>query len=76
MATKWFFKQSGKTVGPISNQELVAKVRSGEVVANSWVRKDDSPWFPANEVNGLFEAAFRDQPDRIRRERETEYRGD
>ena len=54
----------------------MARVREGIIKEGSWVRKDDSPWFPAEEVNGLFEAAFRDQPDKIGKEVETEYHGD
>ena len=76
MATKWFYKLGGRTIGPISNLELLARVRSGEVVADSWVRKDDSRWFPAEEVNGLFETAFRDQPEKFQKEGNTEYHGD
>jgi hypothetical protein len=76
MATKWFYKQAGRTFGPISNVELLARVRNGDIVESSWVRKDDSRWFPAEEVNGLFEAAFQDQPGRIRKEVNTEYHGD
>jgi hypothetical protein len=76
MATKWYFKQGGRTIGPMSNLDLLAKVRSGEIVVGSWIRKDDSAWFPAEEVNGLFETAFRDQPGKIRKESDTEYHGD
>ncbi len=76
MATKWFHKIGGRTEGPISGADLLARVREGIIKEGSWVRKDDSPWFPAEEVNGLFEAAFRDQPDKIGKEVETEYHGD
>ena len=76
MATKWFYKLGGRTEGPISNADLLAKVREGKITEGSWVRKDDSAWFPAEDVSGLFEAAFRDQPGRVKKESETEYHGD
>ena len=34
-------------------------VRSGEVTSETKLRKDNSPWFSAAEVGGLFEAAMR-----------------
>jgi hypothetical protein len=76
MATKWFYKLGGRTEGPISGADLLAKVRGGIITEGSWVRKDDSAWFPAEEVSGLFESAFRDQPGRAKKESDTEYHGD
>jgi len=76
MATKWFYKLGGRTEGPISSADLLAKVREGAITEGSWVRKDDSAWFPAEDVSGLFEQAFRDQPGRIKKEANTEYHGD
>lgn len=77
MATKWFYKVGGRTEGPISGATMLARVREGLIKEGTWVRKDDSPWFPAEEVNGLFEAAFGNQPGKTgKKEVETEYHGD
>lgn len=46
-------------LGPLKPGELLDLVRSGDVVPSSMVRKDDSAWFEAGEVGGLFEAAVR-----------------
>ena len=46
-------------LGPLKPSELLELVRRGEVVPTSLVRKDDSAWFEAGEVGGLFEAAVR-----------------
>ena len=76
MATKWFYKLGGRTVGPISGADLLVKVRDGTIAEGSWVRKDDSAWFPAEDVSGLFEQAFRDQPGKLKKDVPTEYHGD
>ncbi|MCU0875235.1 MAG: DUF4339 domain-containing protein [Pirellulaceae bacterium] len=76
MATKWFYKLGGRTLGPISGADLLAKVREGAIKEGSWVRKDDSAWFPAEDVSGLFEEAFRGQPGKLKKELPTEYHGD
>jgi hypothetical protein len=34
-------------------------VRKGEIKPETMLRKDDSAWFPAGDVGGLFEAASR-----------------
>jgi hypothetical protein len=57
MTNQWFCEIMGVVVGPLRPSELLDKVRSGEVVPDTPVRKDDSQWVPAMEVNGLFEAA-------------------
>ncbi|WP_146043121.1 GYF domain-containing protein [Rhodopirellula sp. MGV] len=46
-------------VGPMQPRELLALVRRGEIKPETMLRKDDSAWFPASEVGGLFEAAYR-----------------
>jgi hypothetical protein len=77
MATQWFYKDSVSTVGPISARELLKRVRERTVTAQTLVRKNDSKWFPAVEVNGLMEAAFRGEDDEtMRRESDTEYQDD
>ena len=60
MATQWYCDLMGRVVGPLTAEELLKKVRKGEFSAETLVRKDDSKWFPANQVNGLFEAAYKD----------------
>ncbi len=55
---QWFIYVNEMEVrGPLTPTELLAKVRAGEVVAETRLRKDDSAWFPAREVGGLFDAA-------------------
>ena len=76
MATQWYCELMGKVVGPLTAAELLSKVRKGEISDNTPIRKNDSHWFPAVEVNGLFEAAFRGDPERTRYSTETEYFGD
>ena len=63
MASEWYCDLRGKKVGPLTPQELLEMVRLGDVTATTMVRKNDSKWFRADEVGGLFEAAFRDQSD-------------
>lgn len=63
MASEWYCDVRGKVLGPMTPQDLLEKVRLGEVTATSLVRKNDSKWFRADKVGGLFEAAFRDQSD-------------
>jgi len=59
--TQWFVQTGDLTddLGPLRPSDLLSLVRSGEVTRVSLVRKDDSPWFAAGEVGGLFEAALR-----------------
>jgi len=76
MATQWFCKLKDGVRGPISGAELKEKVRDGEVSGVTLVRKDDSRWFPAKEVVGLFDAAFGDYPENMKKAQETELPGD
>lgn len=46
-------------VGPLRPAELLSMVRKGEINPETKLRKDDSAWFPAGDVGGLFEAASR-----------------
>ncbi|MCA9140460.1 MAG: hypothetical protein KDB00_27000 [Planctomycetales bacterium] len=46
-------------VGPLRPRELLTLVRKGEIKPETRLRKDDSAWFPAADVGGLFEAAVR-----------------
>lgn len=61
MPTEWFYQQGGQTIGPLSPKELLAKVREGEVLPQTLVKKDDSQWVEASAVGGLAEAATKDR---------------
>ena len=58
---EWFIQQGDEVedLGPIRPSELLKMVRDGEVTPETVIRKDDSAWFEASEVGGLFEAAMR-----------------
>ena len=59
--TRWFVQQdeSQEDLGPLRPSELLEMVRGGKVTSESMLRKDDSNWFSASNVGGLFEAAMR-----------------
>ncbi len=59
--TSWFIQaeNDGEDVGPLRPSDLLLKVRAGEVTRETMLRKDDSAWFEAGTVGGLFEAAMR-----------------
>ncbi|MEM1225248.1 MAG: GYF domain-containing protein [Planctomycetota bacterium] len=58
--TAWFVQQNDETeLGPLKPADLLELVRSGKVLAETMLKKDDSAWFPASDVGGLFEAARR-----------------
>ena len=76
MATEWYCDFMGKIVGPLTSSELLHRVKRGEISEQTPIRKNNSKWFPAGEVNGLFDAAFHDRPTRSRRVIDTEYSGD
>ena len=48
-------------VGPLRPSELLTLVRRGEIKPETLLRKDDSAWFPARDVGGLFEAAVKQE---------------
>lgn len=58
---EWFIQQSDEAedLGPLRPSDLLKLVRSGDVKPETRIRKDDSAWFSASEVGGLFEAAMR-----------------
>jgi len=56
---QWFVLESTQVLGPYTPSQLLVLVRLGKVTAQSKVRKDDSKWFDAGEVGGLFDAAVR-----------------
>lgn len=56
---EWFVQRADEVVGPLRPAELLNLVRSGSVKPETKIRKDDSAWFDAGQVGGLFEAAMR-----------------
>ncbi len=59
---EWYIQRKSiesEDIGPLRPNELLKMVRDGDVIADTLVRKDDSAWFPASSVGGLFEAAMR-----------------
>ncbi|MFG0261675.1 MAG: DUF4339 domain-containing protein [Novipirellula sp. JB048] len=58
---EWYIQQldASEDIGPLRPSELLMKVRAGDVKPDTLIRKDDSAWFVAAEVGGLFEAAMR-----------------
>ncbi len=65
MATEWYYQIMNDIVGPLTSSQLVARVRSGQVKEDTLIRKDDSQWVPARQVNGLLEAVNQNQTHRI-----------
>ena len=62
MATQWYCDLMGKVVGPMTSADLLKRVRKGDIRIETLIRKDNSRWFPAGEVGGLFQAAFENAP--------------
>ncbi len=60
---EWYIKNTDPNGaperGPYRPNELLDLVRAGDVVPGTIIRKDDSAWFMAGDVGGLFEAARR-----------------
>lgn len=57
--SEWYYLENEQAIGPFSPQELLDLVRQQIVVTTTMVRKDQSAWFPAFEVGGLFDAAVK-----------------
>ncbi len=54
---QWFYRfENGREHGPIASSQLLELIRRGDVESETEVRKDDSPWVRACEVNGLWQA--------------------
>lgn len=53
----WYCELNGSELGPLSSAQLIRHIREGRVTKLTPVRKDDSQWVPAIEINGLFAAA-------------------
>jgi len=57
---QWFYRNPfGQEFGPLGGSQLLELIRRGEVKGNTDIRKDDSPWIPACQVNGLWQAVGR-----------------
>ncbi len=65
MATEWYYQIMNDVVGPLTSSQLVDRVRTGQVKEDTLIRKDDSQWVPARQVNGLLEAIGQSQAQRI-----------
>lgn len=61
MPTEWYYQSEAQAVGPLSPKQLLEKVREGVVTEQTLIRKDDSNWVQACQVNGLIEAAHKDR---------------
>lgn len=55
----WFVQGPEEETGPFRPAELLELVRQGKIRPETLLRKDDSAWFEAAQVGGLFEAAVR-----------------
>ena len=55
---EWYVRREDESEwGPLRPSELLSHVRTGEVSEETLIRKNDSAWFEAAKVGGLFEAA-------------------
>ncbi len=58
MATRWFRKEDGREVGPLSFQNLVEMIRAGTLSEDDRVRMEhQNRWIAARDVLGLLQAA-------------------
>lgn len=54
----WFYKSpTGSEMGPVNPQELLELIRNGSVLRDTWIKKDNSQWVKAEDVNGLLQKA-------------------
>jgi len=54
----WFYKSlTGMEYGPVSPLDLLDLIRNGTVLLDTPLKKDDSQWVMAQDVNGLFATA-------------------
>lgn len=57
--TQWFVQSGEEARGPFTPSQVLDLVRRGQIVPTTKLRKDDSAWFVASEIGGLFEAAVK-----------------
>ena len=62
MSVEWFCQIMGSEVGPLDQHQLVDMVRQHKLNPEDLVRRNSSPWVPAFDVKGLFEAAAKPAP--------------
>jgi len=55
--SQWYYRTSSGEVGPLRASELLEHVASGRIQPHTLVRKGDSQWVEAAQVDGLFDAA-------------------
>ena len=65
MTTEWYYQIMNDVVGPLTGRQLLDKVRAGQVKEDTLIRKDDSQWVPARQVNGLLDAVNQSHTQRI-----------
>jgi DNA-directed RNA polymerase subunit RPC12/RpoP len=54
----WYWKDSAdQENGPLGPDKILMLIRNGEIQRTTPIRKDNSPWVPASQVNGLWETA-------------------
>lgn len=54
---QWFVQSAEDVLGPFGPSDVLDMVRRGTIRRETKLRKDDSAWFPAEQIGGLFEAA-------------------
>lgn len=62
MPVEWFCQIMGSEVGPLNQLQLIDMARRHRLNPEDLVRRNNSPWVPAFEVKGLFEAAAKPAP--------------
>ncbi len=55
--SQWYYRTSEGEVGPLRASELLEQVAAGRIQPHTLVRKGDSQWVEAAQVDGLFDAA-------------------
>ncbi len=58
--SQWYVRNGDLDIGPLTGSELLGLIRQGAVKRDTPVRKNDSAWFAASDVGGLFDAASQD----------------
>jgi hypothetical protein len=60
MASRWFYQVAGREVGPVTFQQLAARIRGGKLSEDASVRREKTKdWVPCRQVIGLLRAAGR-----------------
>lgn len=57
--SEWYYRIDGKSeAGPVGSSKLVELIRAGTIRSDTEIRKGNSKWLRACEVNGLWDAAI------------------